>query len=81
MKITFLLQRNKINKAGLTPLRCRITLERQRKQFSTRIFINPDYWSQEQQKVWDIADNYKTVNTQLSLIPRIKKKKIFYCYR
>ncbi|MCC8360998.1 site-specific integrase [Salinimicrobium sediminilitoris] len=68
MKITFLIQKGKTNKAGLAPLRCRVTIEKQRKQFSTGIFINPDHWSQEKQKVLDNGENHKIINSQLSLI-------------
>lgn len=48
MKILFLIQSYKINKAGLTLLWYRITFEKQRKQFSTKIFIIPDNWNQQQ---------------------------------
>ncbi|WP_029034076.1 site-specific integrase [Salinimicrobium terrae] len=68
MKITFLLQKGKTNKTGLAPLRCRVTLEKRVKQFSTGIFINPDHWSQEKQKVLDTGESYQTVNSQISLI-------------
>jgi integrase/recombinase XerD len=68
MKINYSIQKGKINKAGLTPLRCRITYEKSRKQFSTGIFINPSYWSKEKQKVLDDAENSRTVNSHLSLI-------------
>ena len=68
MKITFLLQKGKTNKTGLTPLRCRVTIDKQRKQFSTGIFIHSDHWSQEKQKVLEEAENAKTVNSQISLI-------------
>ena len=68
MKITFLIQKGKTNKAGLAPLRCRVTIEKQRKQFSTGIFINPDHWSQEKQKVLDNGENHKIINSQISLI-------------
>lgn len=68
MKINYSIQKGKINKAGLTPLRCRITYEKSRKQFSTGIFINPSYWSKEKQKVIVEAENSRTVNSHLSLI-------------
>ena len=68
MKILFLIQSNKINKAGLTSLWCRITYNKTRKQFSTGTYIKPDYWDKEKQKVLDEAENAKTVNSQISLI-------------
>ncbi|WP_028890801.1 site-specific integrase [Tenacibaculum sp. 47A_GOM-205m] len=66
--ILFLIQRNKINKRGGTPMRCRITYNKQRKDFSTGLFINPNYWDSKKQKLLNKAENYKIVNTQLSLI-------------
>lgn len=40
MKILFLIQFNKINRAGLTSLWCRITYNETRKQFSTGTFYS-----------------------------------------
>lgn len=68
MKIYFLNRRGNVNKTGLTPLRCRFTLEKQRKQYSAGIFINSDLWSQEKPKVLDTGENTRTKNPQLSLI-------------
>ena len=68
MKILFLIKKQKLNRAGLTPVICRITYEKYRKQFSTGLFINPDYWNKEKQKVRDKTQNAENINTQLSLI-------------
>ena len=68
MKILFLIKKQKLNKAGLSPIMCRITYEKSRKQFSTGLFINPDYWDREKQKVLDKAENSEYVNKQMSLI-------------
>ena len=68
MKILFLIQSNKINKAGLTSLWCRITHEKSRKQFSTGTYIKPEYWDRDNQRLLDNAENSKTVNSQISLI-------------
>ncbi|SDL83825.1 Site-specific recombinase XerD [Salinimicrobium catena] len=68
MKTLFLIKKQKVNKAGLTPVMCRITYEKSRKQFSTGLFINPDYWSKEKQKVIESTENSEYINTQLSLI-------------
>jgi integrase/recombinase XerD len=68
MKINYSIQKGKTNKAGLTPLRCRITYKKSRKQFSTGLFINPDYWIKEKQKVLEDAENCEYVNKQISLI-------------
>ncbi|RLJ97915.1 site-specific integrase [Tenacibaculum discolor] len=66
--ILFLIQRNKVNKRGGTPLRCRITYNKQRKDFSLGLFVNPNYWDSKKQKLLNKAENYNIVNTQLSLI-------------
>lgn len=39
-----------------------------RKEFSTGIFVCPEYWRKEEQKVLDPGVNSKTINSQLSLI-------------
>ncbi|WP_425287339.1 Arm DNA-binding domain-containing protein [Lutimonas vermicola] len=44
LNIRYLVITGRLNKSGLTPIRCRITYNRQRKDFSTGIFINPDHW-------------------------------------
>ncbi|WP_313098266.1 site-specific integrase [Epilithonimonas sp.] len=68
LSILFLLRRNKINVKGLCPIECRITLDKQRKPFSTGIFINPKYWYNAKQisKPPNEENNY--INNQLSLI-------------
>ncbi|UZH56336.1 site-specific integrase [Salinimicrobium tongyeongense] len=68
MKTLFLIKKQKLNKAGLTPVICRITYEKSRKQFSTGLYINPDYWDREKQKVLKKAENSEYVNKQMSLI-------------
>lgn len=68
MKILFLIQSNKINRAGLTSLWCRITYNKTRKQFSTGMYIKPKDWDKDQQKVLEDAENFKTINSQISLI-------------
>ncbi|AVR45064.1 hypothetical protein C7S20_07160 [Christiangramia fulva] len=49
MKTIFLVHKNKANKKGITSISCRITVDKTRKEFSTGLFINPDYWSKEKQ--------------------------------
>lgn len=68
MKILFLIQKTRINKRGTTPVRCRITMDKSRKEFSTGIFVHPKFWSKEKQKVLEESENSKTINSQLSLI-------------
>lgn len=68
MKILFYIRRAKKNANNLCPLTCRITYEFQRKEFSTGIFMNPDYWNASQQKAHPPNKVNKQINTQLSLI-------------
>tara|TARA_R110002072_G_scaffold7503_2_gene40962 strand:+ start:759963 stop:761162 length:1200 start_codon:yes stop_codon:yes gene_type:complete len=48
-------------------LMCRITYNKKRKQFSTGLFINPDYWNSKKQKVEPCEDS-TYINQQLSLV-------------
>jgi len=68
ISILFLIRRNKKNVKRLCPLTCRITLDNQRKEFSTGIFINPDYWNAAKQKAYPPNKGNNQINTQLSLI-------------
>tara|TARA_R110002012_G_scaffold214699_1_gene385798 strand:+ start:142 stop:378 length:237 start_codon:yes stop_codon:yes gene_type:complete len=42
--VLFVIQRNKMNKKGLCPIRCRITYQKKRKVFSSGLFIKPENW-------------------------------------
>ena len=68
MKILFLIQNSKLNKRRTTPIKCRITINKSRQEFSTGIFVRPEHWSKEKQKVLDTGENNRIVNSQISLI-------------
>ncbi|QOD60667.1 site-specific integrase [Polaribacter haliotis] len=68
LAILFFLKRNKINKMGKCPIRCRITFLKSRKEFSTGIFINPDYWHSGKQKALPDSKENNILNNKLSLI-------------
>ena len=70
MKLTilFLLRRNRTNIRGLSPVECRITLDKKRKPFATGLFINPDNWNASKQKAFPSNTDHNQLNTQLSLI-------------
>ncbi len=70
MKLTilFLLRRNRTNIKGLSPIECRITLDKKRKPFATGLFINPDNWNASKQKAFPANTDHNQLNTQLSLI-------------
>ena len=50
------------------PLLCRLTFNKERKEFASGLFINPDYWNIQQQEVLETFENSNYINTQLSLI-------------
>lgn len=67
LSILFYLQKNRTNKKGKCPIRCRLTFLKKRKQFSTGLFINPNNWKSKQQK--SIPLNKSTfINNRLNLI-------------
>jgi len=67
MKITirFYIDKTKTNKTGNCPINCRITYNKNRKEFSTGLFVNPDFWDSQHQ-LTEPPNDY--INTQLSLI-------------
>lgn len=66
--ILFVISPTKINQKGLCPLNCRITLNKERKQFTTGLFVNPIHWENKLQKVNTHDANYKFINTQIKQI-------------
>lgn len=66
--ILFVISANKTNQKGLCPLNCRITLNKERKQFTTGLFVNPLYWENKLQKVNYRDSNYKFINAQIEQI-------------
>nr|WP_315141915.1 site-specific integrase [uncultured Flavobacterium sp.] len=66
--ILFVISANKTNQKGLCPLNCRITLNKERKQFTTGLFVNPNNWENKLQKVNSRDSNYKFINTQIEQI-------------
>ena len=68
MKILYMLYKSKCNKRGLCPIRCRITFNKVRKEFSAGLFIIPSHWNSKNQKILENSDNENYINTQLSLI-------------
>ena len=71
--IRYVVALNRINNEGKTAIGCRLTYLKQRKQFSTGLFINPSLWNSKQQIAKPPPDSYRDdendiINTQLSLI-------------
>lgn len=67
ISILFLLKKVRLNKQGKCPIRCRLTYNKKRKEFSTGLFINPEDWDSSGQLAKP-PNRYKHLNTQLSLI-------------
>lgn len=76
MKILFLLYKSKINKTTKCPIRCRITYNETRKEFSTGLFINPKSWNSKHQVTEPPNDENDIINNQLNLIKN-KINKVF----
>ncbi len=68
LAILFFLKGNKINRKGKCPIKCRITFLKSRKEFSTGIFINPDYWDSGKQKALPTNIENTILNNKVSLI-------------
>lgn len=68
LTILFVISTSKTNKRGLCPLNCRITFNKDRKQFSTGLFINPIYWQSKLQTVNTRDVNSDFLNSQIQEI-------------
>ncbi|OYX24800.1 MAG: integrase, partial [Flavobacteriales bacterium 32-35-8] len=58
----------KTNSSGKCPVRCRLTYNNERKEFSTGIFIYPRNWLSKQQEIKPEEPDANLIETQLSLI-------------
>lgn len=68
MKVLFLLAKNRPNKMGKCTIKCRITYCKERREFSTGQFVNPNHWNSKQQLVKPPEPDSDFINSQLSLI-------------
>ena len=66
--ITMIPASSRLNKIGKCVIRCRITYNKQRKEFSTGLFLYPKYWNSRKQRVSDDSEDSEYINIQLSLI-------------
>ena len=66
--IRFGLISKRLNQKGCAAIQCRITYNKNRKDFATGLFINPDHWDPKKQRLLDQSDQEETTNMQLSLI-------------
>ena len=60
--------KSKINKSGLCPISCRLTLNGTRKVFASGLFVRPLDWSSKQQRFSKTCPNYEINNAKLELI-------------
>jgi len=68
ISILFVINQAKTNQKGICPIYCRITINKERKQFSTGNSINPKDWNSKKQLAESKQIDYKVLNGQLSLI-------------
>ena len=68
LSIRYYTDNSKSNKIGKTVIKCRLTFNKKRKEFSTGLFINPKNWNSKQQLVKPPEPDAELINTQLSLI-------------
>ena len=68
IKINYLPIKGRINMNERCAIKCRITYNKKRKEFSTGLFINPKNWNSKQQLVKPPEPDSDIINTQLSLI-------------
>ena len=68
INILFLIAKNRMNTSGKCAIKCRITYNKQRHEFSTGLFINPNSWSSAKQQAVPLNTENTQINTQLSLI-------------
>lgn len=68
ISILFVINQAKTNQKGICPIYCRITINKERKQFSTGNSINPKDWNSKKQLAESKLIDYKVLNGQLSLI-------------
>ncbi|HTA63753.1 MAG TPA: Arm DNA-binding domain-containing protein, partial [Bacteroidia bacterium] len=65
MRVLFFISTKRINKKGLAPIYCRITVNGRRCEISTGIFIIPVQWSNERQGLLETSKENTLYNTTL----------------
>jgi len=64
----FFLYKSKTNSKGTAPIFCRVTLEGKRKQFSTGLYLNGQFWNGQLQKARGSSNDAQQVNSKLDAI-------------
>ncbi len=68
LHIRFIIRTGDLNQSRHVPIRCRITYNKDRKDFSTGISVNPLQWDPIRRRLNDPSDQEEITNMQLSLI-------------
>lgn len=68
ISILFLISRSRINAMRKSSIKCRITQDQKRREFSTGLFINPNNWNAKKQIAFPPNTEHNQINNQLSLI-------------
>ena len=68
LHIRFNLVMSRTNNKGFSSVKCRLTYNKNRKDFSTGITVNPNYWDPKKQRLLDQSDQEEIINMQISLI-------------
>ncbi len=61
INIRFILLINRLNAENKAPIICRLTYLKRRKQFSTGLYINSNYWKRKEQRVIEEFENSEYV--------------------
>ena len=65
MTILFLIHKNRVNKLGEAPIILRVTLNKVRENIRTGIYVHPDLWMSQKQKIKGSSETVKQLNNQL----------------
>ena len=66
LSIRFYSDISKLNKQDKSPVKCRITFNKKRREFSTGLFINPKNWNSKQQQVTNEINRRATTLAAIS---------------
>ena len=65
MNVLFWINKNRINKLGEAPIILRVTLNKVRENIRTGIYVHPDIWDSNKQKIRGSSETVKQLNNQL----------------
>jgi Arm DNA-binding domain/Phage integrase SAM-like domain len=68
MKVLFTIARYRTNNKEKSTIKCRITFNKERKEFTTGQAVNPVNWNSKQQQIEPPESDAELINSQLSLI-------------